>query len=86
MADQTWKDTYLRMRAADPDRDLYTPTDSVIEESRFVDTAVPGADHGMGSGAGADLRRARRVRVAFLVAVVFLVAVGLWLAIGLFAA
>lgn len=82
MADHSWKDTYLRMRAADPNRSVYTPTDSVIEESRFVDTELP--DSPTDTGTVAALRRARLVKGLITVGVLLLAMLGIWLALGLF--
>lgn len=84
MADHTWRDTYLRMRAADPNRSVYTPTDSVIEESRFVETVVPGSEADIGSRAA--LRRTVRVRRLVTLAVLLCAMLCIWLAMRLFLA
>jgi len=82
MADHTWRDTYLRMRETDPNRSLYTPTDSAIEESRFVETVAPGSEADQASTAvpfGGLL-----IRGLMSVAVLLTSMLCLWLAVRLF--
>lgn len=82
MADHTWRNTYLRMRDADPNRSVYTPTDSAIEESRFLETVVPGSE--ADPAARAVPRRTRLLRV-FMSAAVLLASMScIWLAVRLF--
>ena len=82
MADHTWRDTYLRMRAADPNRSVYTPTDSAIEESRFVETVAPGSEADLDAR---SVPRTTRLLRAFMSTLVLLLSMlCIWRAVRLF--